>query len=109
MGASTTPAIGRLISRGMWRPCVSGVVDRARLERPLCTRSSVARPTLVPNGHLFCGGCGRAKPLHEFYVSNHSMCAECFRAYRREHYVLNCVAYIERNTRVLRNRQLAWH
>ena len=55
---------------------------RARLERPLCTTARVARPTLVSHGHLFCGGCGRAKPLHEFYASNHSMCAECFRAYQ---------------------------
>jgi hypothetical protein len=37
------------------------------------------------------------------------MCAECFRAYRREHYALNRPAYIERNTRVSRNRQWVWY
>jgi hypothetical protein len=82
---------------------------QARLQRPIRAKARAARPTVVPHGHLWCESCGCAKPLHEFYATNHSMCAECFRAYRREHYALNRDAYIERNTRVLLNRQWAWY
>jgi hypothetical protein len=87
-------------------PCVESV--RARLKRPIRATASFARPAVVPDGCLWCGSCGCAKPLHEFHATNHSMCAECFRGYRRDHYAINREAYIERNTRVLRNRQRAW-
>ena len=54
------------------------------------------------------------KPLERFHFSNkrtgrrRHICAECFTVYRREHYRRNRAAYVERNTRLLRQRRLDW-
>jgi hypothetical protein len=50
------------------------------------------------------------KPLEQFHFRQkesgirHSICGDCFSAYRREHYRLNRADYIRRNKRILHAR-----
>lgn len=62
----------------------------------------------APPNYLWCALCGQFKQADDFYATNKSNCAECFRTYRREHYQLNRQAYIQRNNRVLRERRRRW-
>ena len=59
---------------------------RARgLLRPTLRTRVADKPLDVADGLRWCGTCGLVKPLDQFYASNQSMCAECFRLYRRAH------------------------
>ncbi len=68
----------------------------------------------VENDKRLCGWCGEAKVPEQFHFRDkakgrrHSVCAECFTAYRREHYQLNRRAYIKRNQLILYARGREW-
>ncbi len=92
---------------------------RMRLLRPAVPRmpksSGVAGPLLsITPGQQVCRWCGLARSTEEFNMrsrptgSRHTVCGECFRAYRRAHYRLNREAYIQRNSRLLRERGSRW-
>ncbi len=81
--------------------------QRRRLRRPPRIERSI-KPSDVPTGQRWCGACGVIKPLDEFYATNKSTCAACFRTYRRAHYRLTREAYIQRNSRLLRVRGRRW-
>ncbi len=71
-------------------------------------------PAMIAAGLRICVWCGLSKPAAEFHFRDkangrrHSSCAECFNAYRREHYRLNREDYIRRNARLLRVRGREW-
>jgi hypothetical protein len=94
-------------------------VARRRLRRPAPPRAGVCNgdtpiSAVIPPGHQICSGCGVLKPVQQFHFRDkpksrrHSWCSECFNAYRRDHYRLNRAEYIQRNSRILRQRGRRW-
>jgi hypothetical protein len=71
-------------------------------------------PAMIAAGLRICPWCGLGKRVEQFYFRDRaagkrqSTCAECFTAYRRDHYRLNRAAYIQRNSRILRVRGREW-
>ena len=69
---------------------------------------------MIEAGLRVCCWCGIAKPLEQFHLRDkarglrQSSCGECFNAYRREHYRMNRADYIERNTRILKDKSHRW-
>jgi hypothetical protein len=62
----------------------------------------------------WCPWCGRARPTCDFPLrrratgERQSICGECLNQYRREHYRLYRTDYIERNSRLLKERGRKW-
>ena len=90
---------------------------RAHLRRPASRRrdpaSAALDSILVHAGYRLCRWCGAQKPVEQFHLHDkahgyrQSVCADCFTAYRREHYRLNRADYVRRNARLVRLR--AWN
>jgi hypothetical protein len=92
---------------------------RSHLRRPgrPGTSASVTRvlsAQIIAAGFRVCGWCGAAKLAEQFHLrkketgERHSICGECFAAYRQEHYRLNREAYVQRNARIQRERGRMW-
>ncbi len=77
-------------------------------------RSRQISRSLSDAGQRICGWCGGVKPVDRFSFrdekagTRQSVCRECFSAYRRDHYRLNRVEYIQRNARILSVRGREW-
>ena len=85
-----------------------------RPPQPGPLRTRLTPPATIAEGCRWCPWCGLVKPLEQFHWRNkasatrHSACGDCFNIYRREHYRMNRLQYIERNRRLLRERGREW-
>ena len=104
-GREPQPRLDETARQPARRMRVSGIV-RQRVSRP--SDSQVAAD------QRFCNGCGNAKPLEAFQFRSetaqvrHNVCAECFNAYRREHYRIYRDEYVCRNVAAQRQRRHEW-
>jgi hypothetical protein len=98
--------------------------DRRRTPPPAARRmraSGIVRERVPTPSHAqdsadqeFSARCGNAKPVERFQFRSataqirHHVCAECFNAYRREHYRLYREEYVRRNVASQRQRRREW-
>ena len=98
------------------RPSPSAAARRPRRAGPprIPRLSAPSEPVVLATGSKVCRDCRLVKPLDQFHYRNkaadsrHSLCGECFTAYRRAHYRHNKADYIQRNGALQQIRRLEW-
>jgi hypothetical protein len=89
--ASTSPTDPPVIAVGS----ASSRARRAGPPRTCVVSANQLTPTMIAAGLRTCRWCGLHKPAEQFHFRDkatgrrHSSCAECFNAYRRDHYRMN--------------------